>query len=99
MDMIRRFGHVDGSVQGDAVKFEGRGLRTDGICGGCKYATVLRRRTKSQLRIMCGKLGEIDDDVEECSGFNPHSRMEIWEMEEKAIVIDKRKGVNDKSFL
>lgn len=86
-------------VDGIASQFEGRGLATRGLCGGCKHSTVMRRGSKSELTIRCNMMGEyIPDDINECSSFEEHRRMSIYDMQELAITIDKRIAVNDGSY-
>lgn len=80
-------------------QFEERGLFKGTLCGQCKHSLIFRRKGQLGVYVRCRSLGEyVPPDVVECNGYEHHKTMDMYEMREIALLVDKRVDVNDGSY-
>ena len=79
---------------------EERGLAMKVLCASCKGGTVFRRKGRIDLMVHCRVLGElVPPDIAECTSYESIKQPELHEMNEIAIKVDKREGVNEGSYI
>jgi hypothetical protein len=79
---------------------EERRIGADVLCGGCKSGHVFRRRGKLDVTVRCGMWEgrEVPPDIAECSDYEPRTQMSLFDMQEIALKVDGRVGINDGSY-
>lgn len=71
-----------------------------GLCGRCDNSTVFRRKGLMTPQVRCSLVkGDVPSDIEECSAFSSPKSMSLWDMQQIALAVDGRKGVDDKAYL
>jgi hypothetical protein len=82
-----------------AEPYQERRFGGGGLCGGCKHAHLYRRRDKLDPAVYCHELGRyVPPDIVECSQFLSMAALSLRQMQEIALPIDPRPGVNDGSY-
>ena len=83
-----------------ARNLEERGLDTNVLCARCQNGQVVRRRGKMDLNVWCQAMRRlVPTDIVECNKFDDAKAMDLSEMNQIAILVDKRKDVNDGSYV
>ena len=82
-----------------AEPYRDRPAGSDNLCIGCKYSHRYRRQAEQDARIFCHQLDRyVPPDIVECSEFRPITAPSLTQMQQIALPIDPRPGVNDGSY-
>lgn len=79
---------------------EERSLDKHVLCARCEYGTVMQRRGKLHITAYCHSLRRlVPTDLVKCSTFKAQNTLSVHDLEKLAVLIDSRKGVNDRAYL
>ncbi len=71
----------------------------DSICAGCKHSQTYRRRGHPYPVIYCSELYKhVPPGIVECSEFEAVASLSLEQMQQIALPVDPRPGVNDGSY-
>lgn len=70
-----------------------------GKCSTCANGTIYRRKGQMHAEVYCAITRQVmPSDIDECSGYSNPKEMSLYEMQQIALTVDDRVGVNDKSY-
>lgn len=79
---------------------EERRLDANVLCARCNRGMVYRRRGSLEVVVYCHALStNVPPDIIECSAFRDPKAMDLDDMNKLALRVDKREGINDKSYI
>lgn len=88
------------AIEAKGKAFENEGHIEQTLCARCKNGTVYQRRDVLSVVVYCGNMrSRVHPDVQQCTGFEDKTRLSLYEMDDVALKIDDRKGINDQSYL
>jgi hypothetical protein len=71
----------------------------DSLCVGCKHSRTYQRRSRPYPVIYCSELyRHVPPDIVECSEFVAIAGLTLEQMQEIALAVDPRPGINDGSY-
>lgn len=70
------------------------------LCNRCTASTIFRRDDQMGVTVFCQNMRrDVPANIVECSGFNGIRQMSLFDMQQIALPIDGRTGINEKSYL
>ncbi len=86
-------------LEATSRQFEERGLESESLCSKCGHSIIYRRKSKLEITVFCDRFARIvPSDIVVCNRFQHYKAMDLWEMKEIAVDVDKRVAVKDGSY-
>ena len=96
---MRRFDRDDFDIHSAAETYRDRPRGGQSLCTGCKDGHIYRRRGDQEISVYCHSVGRsMPPDIGECSEFRSVASLSLTEMQQIALPVDARPGVNDGSY-